>query len=133
MVGMEFTKPALKGLSKNKLIEIVLQQQSQFKKLEERLARLERNSETSSKPASTDPPKSKRPQSLRKKSGKRPGGQVGHPGKTRQQEPPDEVVKCQPADQCSGCGTCLDIAKSSCVEARQEVEIPPIKAHITEY
>jgi len=133
MVGMEFTKPALKGLSKNKLIEIVLQQQSQFKKLEERLARLERNSETSSKPASTDPPKSKRPQSLRKKSGKRPGGQAGHPGKTRQQEPPDEVVKCQPADQCSECGACLDIAKSSCLEVRQEVEIPPIKAHITEY
>ena len=56
MVGMEFTKQVLKGLSKNKLIEIVLEQQSQFKKLEERLARLERNSETSSKPASTDPP-----------------------------------------------------------------------------
>jgi hypothetical protein len=76
---------------------------------------------------------SKRPQSLRKKSGKRPGGQAGHPGKTRQQEPPDEVVECQPADQCSGCGACLDIAKSSCVDARQEVDIPPIKSHITEY
>ena len=32
---MELTKQILKGLSKNQLIEIILQQQSQLKKLEE--------------------------------------------------------------------------------------------------
>ena len=39
---MEFTTQILKRLSKNQRIEIILQQQSQLKKLEERLARLEK-------------------------------------------------------------------------------------------
>ena len=130
---MELTKQILKGLSKNQLIEIILQQQSQLKKLEERLARLEKNSETSSKPPSSDPPQSNRNQSLRKKGNRKPGGQAGHQGKTRQHETPDEIVQCQPAAHCSDCGSSLNIAHSACVEVRQTVDIPPIKAVITEY
>ena len=151
---MELVKKELKKLSKNQLIEIILlqdkqiqlqqkqigmqqeqikTQQGQIQALEERIARLEKDSETSSKPPSSDPNKANRNQSLRKKSGKKPGGQPGHPGKTRYQENPDKVVHCQPVAQCSDCGAGLDITQSECVETRQEIDIPPIKSYVTEY
>jgi transposase len=127
------SKKTLKGLSKNQLIEIILNQQSQIKELSERVARLEKNSKTSSKPPSSDEEKPKPNQSLRGKSGKPPGGQLGHKGQTREPVIPDEVKQCLPEKECSHCGTVLDVTQSECVEARQEVEIPPIKAHVIEY
>src|SRR5215469_6398401 len=67
-----------------------------------RIAELERqlglNSSNSSKPPSSDGPKRPaRTTSLREPSGKRPGGQKGHPGDTRRQvEKPDVVVDHYP-------------------------------------
>lgn len=130
---MKFDKKTLKGFSKNELIEIILEQQKSIEKLEERIARLEKNSKTSSKPPSSDTDTPRRNQSLRKKSGRRPGGQQGHPGKTREHENPDETIQCEPNRECLNCGSRLDKTQSECVEVRQEVEIPPVKAQVTEY
>jgi hypothetical protein len=65
--------------------------------LEAKLAGLQRNSRSSSKPPSSDkgnfsnPPKPK-PKSLRRKSGKKSGGQPGHPDSTlRQTASPDHI------------------------------------------
>jgi hypothetical protein len=69
-------------------LEIIIEKQSiRIAELEERVrvleSRLNQNSRNSSKPPSTDFIKEKpNPKSLRKKSGKRPGGQEGHQGAT---------------------------------------------------
>ena len=138
---MRLTKKELKRLSKSQLIEIILKlhdQQDQYEKqlavLNERIARLERTSQTSSKPPSTDNSNPKRNQSLRVKTGRKPGGQKGHVGRTRQQvETPDEIKACLPESHCEHCGGLLDRHQAVVLEKRQEVEIPAIKPRVIEY
>lgn len=145
---MKLTNKILKGYSKIQLIDIILTQQEslqsqqkiieaqgrRIQELEERISRLEKNSKTSSKPPSSDENKPKRNQSLREKSGLKPGGQKGHKGHHRGQEKePDEIKKCLPDSQCKNCGSELDFSASKVIEKRQEIEIPPIKPHVTEY
>src|SRR5712671_7198267 len=83
--------------------------------LQSRIAELERrlglDSSNSGKPPSSDGlKKPARTRSLREPSGKRRGGQKGHPGETlRQVETPDIVVDHYPAI-CAGCGAALTAA-----------------------
>lgn len=131
---MELTKKELKQFSKNELIEIILILQKNVKGIEERVARFEKSSQTSSKPPSQDQNQPKRNQSLREKSDRKPGGQKGHPGSTRiWVEEPDKIESCLPEPQCKGCGQVLDRSHSRILERRQEVEIPEIKPIVTEY
>src|ERR1700733_3213522 len=89
-----------------------------------RLAELERrlglNSSNSGKPPSSDglkkPP---RVSSLRESSGKKSGGQKGHPGETlRRVETPDATIHHYP-QTCSACGEPLTAAMATDHVARQ--------------
>jgi transposase len=103
-------------------------------RLTELEARLNRDSHNSHKPPSSDgPAKRPRPRSLRKRSGKKSGGQVGHPGVTRcLVDDPDTIVAHVPAT-CTGCGAGLETAIEISRERRQVIEIPKPRPEVTEH
>jgi transposase len=95
---------------------------------------LGQDSRNSSKPPSTDSPFTKpAPKSLRRRSGRNPGGQPGHPGTTlRQVENPDEVLVHEP-HACAGCGRALACAPVTGLTRRQVFDIPPITVKVSEH
>ncbi len=100
--------------------------------IEELQARIGRRSRNSSRPPSSDPPWEKR--SPRKKSsGRKPGGQPGHKGKTRPLIPTDDVdrVVVHDVTECPGCGG-TDLEQLD-VFRHQVTEIPPVRALVTEH
>lgn len=117
--------------------------QAKVESLEAKIAELERNSRTSSKPPSSDsgnftnPPK---PKSLRRKSGRKPGGQKGRRGDTLERvSDPDHVVEHRlgEKDRCPKCGAAMEEATGelpaeSC-ECRQVFELPAIRLEVTEH
>lgn len=103
---------------------------ARIKELEDRLAL---NSRNSSKPPSSNAP-AQRPKSSRVPSGKKPGAQQGHPGKTLKMSPtPDRVVH-HSASACHNCGESLaDIVGKETGDQRQVFDLPPLKIDITEH
>ncbi|QJW95738.1 IS66 family transposase [Frigoriglobus tundricola] len=93
-------------------------------------ARLNQNSTNSSKPPSSDAPHVK-PAPPKPPSGKRRGGQPGHPKAERTLLPPDEIRALKPS-------TCRDCAHPLTGDDPQPAvhqvhEIPVITPHVTEY
>ena len=94
-------------------------------------ARLAKDSHNSSKPPSSDGLKRKT-KSLRAKSGKKPGGQVGHRGETlRLVAVPDAVVEQRPT-RCAECQTPLAQADVVPRERRQVYDLPPVMRLVVE-
>ena len=108
--------------------------QAYIRYLEARLADLEarlgQNSANSSKPPSSDPPHAK-PAPPQTPTGKRKGGQPGHPKRTRPDLPPDTVVELR-AGTCDRCSHPLAGDDPDPLR-HQVVEIPPVRPHVTEY
>ncbi len=93
---------------------------------------LSKNSRNSSLPPSSDR-FVRQPKSLRKKSGKRPGGQTGHPGSTLQLcEEPDEILLHQ-VTRCQYCQSDLTTLPALCRERRQVVDLPEPRLVIQEH
>lgn len=123
---MEYAK-----LTKKELIEVILQLQQELIEVKKQLQGRQKNSANSSKPPSSDFPKRNR--SLREKSGKKSGGQVGHIGMTRPlTDTPDVLVDCRP-DECTGCGNNLGSLIGKIRSREQVIDIPPITPVITQY
>ena len=104
--------------------------------VQELQARLARDSRNSSKPPSSDglgrkPSKTK---SLRTRSGKKPGGQIGHRGETLHLvATPDSVVEHRPVT-CANCQTPLEGGAPVVLHERRQVhELPPLRLQVTEH
>lgn len=98
---------------------------------EAHLAHLMKDSRNSSLPPSQD--RRKRTRGLREKSGRRPGGQAGHPGATLEfAEKPDRLVIHSP-QSCRLCGLSLAGSKVARTERRQVHDLPPQRIEVTEH
>lgn len=119
--------------TQSKQIAILTEENAFLKaRIKELEGRLNQNSSNSSKPPSSDGFK-KRIANLRKQSGKKPGGQQGHSGKTLEMSSvPDEIVLHLPTASCCCCCGRNDWMELP-VEVAQVVDIPRIKAKVTEH
>ena len=119
------------------LANFVLAMQKRIQELEQRVAQLEsqlnKNSRNSSKPPSSDGLAKPKPKNLRKKTGRKSGGQPGHPGKTlKRTANPDHVVTL-PVAVCSCGADCFNGQPIQRYECRQVFELPEPKLEVTEY
>jgi transposase len=120
------------------IVDIVLALQDQARVFTARIEKLEqqlsKNSRNSSKPPSSDgfdKPKPK-PKSLRKRSGKKSGGQKGHRGHTLTKvENPDHITVL-PVTTCSCCADLSQIAPIG-YDVRQVFELPKPKLDVLEF
>ena len=112
--------------------------------LERQLAARRQNSRNSSKPPSSDglagESRQRGPLAERKKTGRKPGGQPGHPGNHRPRVAPERVNEVQIVlpEQCGYCGHALgqrleEVQTSGEACRHQVVEVPAIAAHVIEY
>ena len=125
----QVTRQVLESLSKEQLIDTILKLQDRVGELERRLGM---NSQNSSKPPSSDLPGIPRP--TVPASGRKPGGQPGHPGHCRMMVPlerVDEMVLLKPR-QCKHCGMGLS-GEDPHPWRHQVIDVPPIQATVTEY
>ncbi len=135
----KFTRKQLKQMGKDVLIDLVLDLQEQIDGLSERVQKLEdqaaKHSGNSSKPPSSDglsKPKPK-PRSLRRSSGRKPGGQAGHPGHTLEVTAHPDQIEVHEVDQCPHCDHDLSTVQAEGHTCRQVYDIPPVQIEVTEH
>ena len=117
------------------LREMVVRLEARIRALEHRFGR---NSSNSSGPPSSDPPNAPPPAVPAPPSGRKSGGQPGHPAANRKPFPPDQVdhfVKLYP-QKCQGCRRKIGSTAQSEMWlwlTHQVVDVPPVSAQVTEY
>ena len=117
------------------MVKIIVKQAEDITEIKKRIKaledRLSKNSTNSSKPPSTDWPAKKR--SLRKKTGRSPGGQKGHKGHNLKMVEVPDSIRVHRVSTCSGCGRSLEDISPAGYRKRQVFDLPPIKVEVTEH
>ena len=111
------------------LIDYTFELQAEVRRLRDAAAL---NSRNSSLAPSTDRAEPPQPQSLRKASGRKPGGQPGHPGRTLQFRQDPDDVQIHPALECA-CGEDLSKEPALDYERRQVFDLPPLQLQCLEH
>lgn len=112
------------------LIAYIEQLERRLKELEDRVSK---NSRNSSKPPSSDGLNKPKPQSLREKSGRNPGGQDGHKGKALEMKKDPDKVIVHSAESCEECGGSLKGVTIAGIERRQVFDLPPVNLEVVEH
>lgn len=144
MTQTELDHSQIEKLDKETLISIILTLQQQVVQLQQVVDKqaaeiqslrdeLAKNSRNSGKPPSSDGVKKPRTRSLRKKTGRRSGGQKGHKGHTLKMVEQPERVQVHKAAMCSHCATDLQGVEPRGRERRQVFDIPPVQVEVTEH
>lgn len=136
------SKEELRKLSKEQLVDMVYgliiavdKLTAEVQELREEVQRLKtpKNSGNSSLPPSHDLFRF-RNQSLREQSNKKSGGQPGHKGETLLMSAnPDRIIEHRFKEICPQCGKIHANGQSRIIGKRQVIDIPLIKAYITEH
>ena len=115
-------------------LDVVLAQNAVLQaRMQELEARLAKDSHNSSKPPSSDG-LARKTKSLRRRSGRKPGGQIGHRGDTLRLVARPDTVRQRRPEICSGCHMPLPEEASVVVRERRQVhELPPVRLHVTEH
>jgi transposase len=131
--------PDLSRLSheqKDEIIRMLFPLIAEVRRLSARVAELEarlsKDSHNSSKPPSSDG-LAKKSNSPSIPSGKKPGGQAGHAGKTLERSAHVDTVISHPLPQHCTCGASLAGADARLWEQRQVIDIPVARYHVTEH
>ena len=111
------------------LVDYTLELQAQVGRLRDAAAQ---NSHNSSRPPSTDRAEAPKPKSLRPKSGRRSGGQPGHPGRTLEFSSHPQHFQIHPLVECD-CGEDLSQEPVLDFQRRQVFDLPSLSLECTEH
>ncbi|MBC8274219.1 MAG: IS66 family transposase [Chloroflexi bacterium] len=144
MLPLDLDNKQLAELDRETLISIIQALQQQVRQLEQVVAeqsaviqslrdQLAKNSRNSGKPPSSDGLKKPRTRSLRRKTGRRSGGQKGHEGHTLKMIEQPDHIQIHQASTCPHCATDLRSVEPRGCERRQVFDVPPVRIEVTEH
>lgn len=119
------------------VVELVRKLTDNFKLLAARMQvvedRLAKNSSNSGKPPSSDGLNKPSPKSLRKRHGKKSGGQPGHTGHTLKAVEHPDREEVHRVSRCQHCQRSLEEVAASGIEKRQVFDVPKVCIEVTEH
>lgn len=135
----QFTEDEIRAiyrLGEDETVAFIWNMLLNYSTLAERIQKLEdqiaKNSGNSGKPPSSDG-LGKKNKSLRHKSGKKGGGQQGHPGSTLKAVKQPDHVEWHLVTSCEHCHANLENVKARQVEKRQVFDVPTVQVEVTEH